>query len=178
MALKQTSVSPFASCCALCVDEPPASAANLLQSCPTLCDPLDSSPPGFSVHGILQARILEWVAISFSGRSSPPRDRTQVSHIAGRCFTVWATREAIFSLLLTKFAFQVFLPFLLLLSVGEESCVGLWPWIAKYGQLCLSLCNYPMDSSPPGSSVHEISQARRLEWVVISYSRGSSLSRD
>ena len=43
-----------------------AAAAKLLQSCPTLCDPIDSSPPGSSVHGILQARILEWVAISFS----------------------------------------------------------------------------------------------------------------
>ena len=43
-----------------------AAAAKLLQSCPTLCDPMDSSPPGSSVHGILQERILEWVAISFS----------------------------------------------------------------------------------------------------------------
>ena len=117
-----------------------------LKSCPTLCDPMDCTLPGFSIHGILQARILEWVAISFSRGSSPPRDRTWVSRIAGRCFTVWAAREAIFSLLLTKFAFQIFLPFLLLLSVGEESCVGLWPWIAKYGQLCLSLCN-PVDSN-------------------------------
>ena len=58
------------------------------QPCPTLCNPTDRSPPGSSVHGILQARILEWVAISFSRGSSPPRDRTQVSCIAGRCFTV------------------------------------------------------------------------------------------
>ena len=43
-----------------------AAAAKLLQSCPTLCSPIDGSPPGFPVHGILQARILEWVAISFS----------------------------------------------------------------------------------------------------------------
>ena len=46
------------------------------QSCPTLCDPMDCSPPGSSVHGILQARILEWVAISFSRGSSQPRDKT------------------------------------------------------------------------------------------------------
>ena len=58
------------------------------QSCPTLCDPVDCSLPGSSVHGILQARVLDWVAISFS------RDWIQVSHIAGRCFIVWATREA------------------------------------------------------------------------------------
>ena len=65
------------------------------QSCPTLCDPMDCSLPGSSVHGILQARIMEWVAIPFSRRSSQPRDRTQASHIAGRFFTVWATRESL-----------------------------------------------------------------------------------
>ena len=52
------------------------------QLCLTLCDPMDCSPPGSSVHGILQARILEWVAISFSRGSSQPSDRTQVSCIA------------------------------------------------------------------------------------------------
>ena len=51
------------------------------------------SPPGSSVRGILQARILEWVATPFSMRSSPPRDQTQVSSFASRCFTVWASRE-------------------------------------------------------------------------------------
>ena len=63
------------------------------QSCLTLCDPMDCSPPGSSVHGILQARILEWVSIHFSRGSSWPTDRTQVSCIAGRFFTVWATRK-------------------------------------------------------------------------------------
>ena len=53
--------------------------AKSLQSCPTLCDPTDCSPPGSSVRGILQARILERVAISFSRASSPPRDRTRLS---------------------------------------------------------------------------------------------------
>ena len=51
--------------------------------------------PGFSVHGILQTRILEWVAVPFSRGSSQPRDWTQVSRIAGRFFTIWATREAL-----------------------------------------------------------------------------------
>ena len=64
------------------------------QSCPTLCDPMDCRLSGSSDHGILQARILEWVAIPFSKGSSWPRDWTQVSHIVGRCFTLWATREA------------------------------------------------------------------------------------
>ena len=52
----------------------PAAAAKLLQSCPTLCNPTDCSLPGSSIHGIFQARGLEWVAISFSRRSSQPRD--------------------------------------------------------------------------------------------------------
>ena len=64
------------------------------QSCPTLCGPVDCSLPGSSGHGILQARGLEWVAISFSRGSSQPRDWTRVSHIGGRCFNLWATREA------------------------------------------------------------------------------------
>ena len=68
--------------------------SEVAQSCPTLWDPMDCSLPGFSVHGIFQARILEWVAISFSRGSSWPRDQTQVSCIAGRRFTLWATREA------------------------------------------------------------------------------------
>ena len=57
------------------------------QSCPTLCNPMDCSLPGSSVHGILQARVLEWLAVSFSRRSSQPRDRTRVSSIPGR--TPW-----------------------------------------------------------------------------------------
>ena len=64
------------------------------QSCLTLCDPMDCSLPSSSLHGILQARILEWAAISFSRGSSQPRDWTWVSRIAGRCFILWATRES------------------------------------------------------------------------------------
>ena len=59
------------------------------QSCPTLCDTM-----GYTVHGILQARILEWLPFPFSRGSSQPRDQTQVSHITGGFFTSWATREA------------------------------------------------------------------------------------
>ena len=59
----------------------------LSQPCPTRHNPMDCSPPGSSIHGILQARILEWVAMSSSRRSSQPRDQTQVSCIAGRFFT-------------------------------------------------------------------------------------------
>ena len=58
------------------------------QSCPTLCHPMNCSPPGSSVHGLLQARILEWVAMPSSRGSSQPRDRTQVSCIADGFLTV------------------------------------------------------------------------------------------
>ena len=61
-------------------------AVKSLQWYPTLCNPIDSSPPGFPIPGILQARILEWVAIPFSKGSSPFRDQTWVSCIAGRSF--------------------------------------------------------------------------------------------
>ena len=71
-----------------------AAAAKSPQSCPTLCDPIDGSPTGSQVPGILQARILEWVVFPFSRGSSQPRDQTQVSLITGKFFTSWATGEA------------------------------------------------------------------------------------
>ena len=65
------------------------------QSCPTICNPMDCSPPDSSVQGILRARILQWVwvAISFSRGSSQPRGQTWVSCIAGTLFTIWNTRR-------------------------------------------------------------------------------------
>ena len=66
----------------------------VIQSCLTLCSPMHCSLPGSSVCGILQARVLEWVAIPFSRVSIKPRDWTRVSCIAGRFFTTWATRES------------------------------------------------------------------------------------
>ena len=71
--------------------------AKSLQSCPTLCNPMDCSPLGSSVHGILQARILEWVAISFSRGSSWSRDQTCISCIDRWVLYHWATREAHFT---------------------------------------------------------------------------------
>ena len=62
--------------------------SEVAQSCLTLCDPMDCSLPGFSLHGLLQARVLEWVAISFSRGSSQRRDRTLVSCIPGRRFNL------------------------------------------------------------------------------------------
>ena len=108
------------------------------QSCTTLCDPMDCSPPGSSAHGIFQARLLEWVAISFSRGSSQPRDRTRVSRTAGKRFTIWATRD--FCILLYKTA--------ILLNVCKQhgileketathSSVLAWrtPWTEKPGRL-------------------------------------------
>ena len=69
------------------------SESKVTQSCLTLCVPMDCSLPGPSVHGIFQAAVLEWIAFSFSRGSSWPRDRTRVSHIVDRRFTVWVTRE-------------------------------------------------------------------------------------
>ena len=124
--------------------------------CPTLCHPMYCSPPGFSIREISQAKILEWVTISFSRGSSPPRDRTWVSLIGGSRFNLWATRE-------THLSFNPF---------GAE--ISLLLFCCKS---CPTLCD-PMDCSPPGSSVHGIFQARVLEWVAISFSRGSSRPRD
>ena len=78
------------------------------QSCPTLCDPMDYNPPGSSVHEILQARVLEWVSISFSRGSSQPRDWIRVSWTAGRFFTNWAIREALFSVYIKLSVFEIF----------------------------------------------------------------------
>ena len=97
----------------------------------------------YRVPGILQARILEWVAIPFSRGSSQPRDQTQVSHSAGGFFIVWGIREA------------------LIMKAAAAA--------AKLLQSCPTLCN-SRDGSPPGSPVPGILQARTLEWVAISFS--------
>ena len=75
---------------ALCFQGYSEHESEVTQLCLTLCDPMDCSPPGYSVHGILQARILEWVAISSSRGSTGTRDRTQVSYTESRLFTIWA----------------------------------------------------------------------------------------
>ena len=72
--------------------------ALVAQSCPTLCDPMDCSLKGSSVHGNLQGRILKWIAIPFS-RKSWSRDQTWVSCIAGRFFMVWATKKGCWCLI-------------------------------------------------------------------------------
>ena len=93
--------------------------SEVAQSCLTLCYRVEYSPPGSSVRGIFEARILEWVAISFSRGSSQPRDRSQVSRIAGRCFNLWAIREALLHIEIV-YNLQSNLLLLLLLTIERE----------------------------------------------------------
>ena len=77
-----------------CMDCSYAVLCLVAQSCPALCDSMYRSPPGSSVHGILQARVLDWVAMPSSSGPSQPWGLNQVSGTAGGPFTIWATREA------------------------------------------------------------------------------------
>ena len=97
------------------------------QLCPTLCNPIDCSLPGSSVHGILQAIVLEWIAISFSRGSSQPRTRTRVSRIVDRRFTIWATREV---LIRRKRRWNVLRFWLSLIFSPDLSQWG--PWLTWY----------------------------------------------
>ena len=118
------------------------------QSCLALSDPMDCSLPGSSVHEILQTRALEWVAISLSRSSSPPRDWTQVSCNPGECFTIWATRKTL-ALIIRTFVGKVMsllfntLSRLVIASV-QFSHSGVWlfvtPWTAAH-QASLSITN-------------------------------------
>ena len=105
-----------------------------LQSCPTLCDPMDCSPPGSSVHGILQARIMEWVAMPFSKGSSRLRDRSCVSDVS------YLGRQVLYHYH----------------HLGSPAAA------AKSLQSCPTLCD-PTDGSPPCSPIPGILQARTLE---------------
>ena len=118
------------------------------QSCLNLCDPMDCSLPGSSVHGIIPTRILEWIAIFSSTGSSRPRDPTynSCSSCTGRQILYHCvTWEAHFTAVKVKVLFA---------------------------QLYPSLCD-PVDCSPSGPSLHGILQARLLEWVASPFSRRS-----
>ena len=86
----------YISCCCL-----------VTKSCLTLCYPVDCSPPGSSVHGISQARVLEWVAIPFSKGSFQPRDQTLISCLVGRFFTTESPGKPITSLIRAKYKSSV-----------------------------------------------------------------------
>ena len=175
--------------------------ANLLQSCLTLWDPMDYSTPGSSVHGISQARILEWVAISFSRGSSQPRYWTCI------CLCLLHWRQILYPLRHLGSSQKMLKPLITReteIRTTMRYCLTLvrWPLFkslqitnagegvekrepshnvacmhAKSLQSCTTLCD-PLDYSLPGSSAHGILQARILEWVVMPASRGSSWHRD
>ena len=100
---------------------PPKVKVLVTQSCLNLCYPMDCHPSGSPLHGILQARILKWIVIPFSKGSSWPRDQTQVSCIAGRFFTSWATKGR-FSNQGRDLIYPIFLElWLLMYSTGSSS---------------------------------------------------------
>ena len=148
---------------------------------------MDCSLPGSSVHGIMQARILKWIAIFFSRGSSWPRNQTQVSCIAGRFFTNWATREESLCCLklegLDKEILDTILPLLKLQAHFRSWQWSPYMYVYTYVSIQCQLLSrvqlfLTLWTSLPGSSVNGILQARILEWVAISFSRESSQPRD
>ena len=129
----------------------------VIQLCLTLFDPMDCNIPGSSVHVIFQARVLEWVAISFSNTSQQPIEVPK----QGRKELLTLSVDLFYGGKLFKLKYSWCTVFI--------SCSV----TKSYPTLC-----DPMDCSPPGSSVHVISQSRILRWVAISSSRGSSQSRN
>ena len=136
-----------------------AAAAKSLQSCPTLCDPIDGSPPGSPVPGILKPRTLEWVAISFSNAWK---------------WKVKMKSLSLVQLLVTPWTATYWAPPSMGFSRQEY-----WSGVPlpSHAQSCPNLCD-PMDCGTAGSSAQEILQTRILEWVAIPFSMESSWPRD
>ena len=137
-----------------------AATAKSLQSCPTLCDPIDGSPPGSPVPGVLQARTLEWVAISFSNAW---KRKVKVAQSCPILATPWSA------------AHRLLHPWD---APGKSTGVGCHFLLqcmkekseSEVTQSCPTLSD-PMVCSPPGSSIHGMLQARVLGWGVIAFSR-------
>ena len=148
--IKKNKILPFAATW-MDLQGSAAAAAKSLQSCLTVCDPTDSSPPGSSLPGILQARILGWVAISFSNACMHAK-------LLQLCLTLCDPTDSsppgssVHRILQARILECVAISFSNLIA---KSCLTLWN---------------PMDHSPSGPSVHGISQARTLEWIAISFS--------
>ena len=115
------------------------------QLCPTLCHPMDGSPPGSSVHGIFQARVLEWIAISSSRGSSWPSDGTQVSCIAGRFFTVWVIKSILINMYEVKLLSRVWL-FATPWAVACTRLLRPWDFLGKSTGVG---CHFSRESSQP-----------------------------
>ena len=133
-----------------------AAAAKSLQSCPTLCNPTDGSQPGSPIPGILQARTLEWVAISFSNAWKWRVKVNSLSHV-WLLATPWtAVHQAPPSMGFSR----------------QEYWSGM-PLPSPVHAQSRPTLSYPADCSPPGFSIHQSFQAGIMEWVAISSSRGS-----
>ena len=142
---------------------PAAAAAKSLQSCSTLCNSIDGSPPGSPVPGILQARILEWVAISFSNAWKWKLKVKSLSRV--QLFeTPWTVAYLPGSSVHGIFQARVLEWCAIAFSKRDTAAAA-----AKSLQSCLTLCD-PIDNSPPGSPIPGVLQARTLEWVAISFS--------
>ena len=128
------------------------------------------SLPDSNVHGIFQARVLEWVAISFSRGSSWPSDRTRVSRIAGRYLTNHLGHQVQNISSYLSYSFPIPSPSLQNKPLSKYFVVIVYSVMSDTGD--------PMDCGLPASSVHGISQARTLDQGAISFSRESSRSRD
>ena len=188
------------------MDVPAAAAAKSLQSCPTLCDPIDGSPPGSPVPGILQAWTLEWVAISFPAlgyrkiKLQKGKKKSKIVFISNKvllfmlCSRTWlsdftftfhfhalekemATHSSVHAWRIPGMGEPDGLPSMRSHRVGHD-----WSNLAAAAatHTCSIVCNSCgfMDCSPPGSSVHGIFQAGLLKWVAISSCRGSSRSQN
>ena len=133
--------------------------AKSLQSCLTLCNPLDCSLPGFFVRGISQARILEWAAISLSSNSSAATAAKSLQSCPTLCDPIDGSPTGSTALGFSRQEHWSGLPFSSPMHESETEVT----------QSCLTLRD-PMDCSLPGSCVHGIFQARVLEWVVMAFS--------
>ena len=139
----------------------------IAQLCPTLCDPMDYSPPGSSVHRVLQARILEWIAMLSPRGSSQPRDWTQVSCLAGRFFTVWATIIQFHSIIL-----GCSVPSAALISDVDLTEMWSLPWAHSLAQIhpsvLLSLAPLFRAHHKPEIVVHTCAEHKRcLSWSKL-----------
>ena len=162
------------------------------------CNPMDCSPPGSCVHGVLQARILEWVAISSSRGSSWPRDQTHISCIGRMVLYCWATREA--HIYLYKYVY--FLRPSALYCLASCTMSGFLVLKVKVSQSCLTRCDlnspghntgvgslslfqgvFPIQGSNPclphcRRILYQLSHKEILEWVVYSFSSGIFLTQE
>ena len=148
------------------------SESEVAQSCPTLLDPMDCSLPGSSAHGIFQARVLEWGAISFSEIYIHTHIKRKKKKSKALVIQLCPTLSDLMDCSLPRSSihgiFQA-----RVLEWGAIAFSGIYTAAvaaaAKSLQSCPTLCD-PIDGSPPGAPIHRILQARTLEWVAISFS--------